>query len=84
MLADVRTYTVRPGTLKKQLALYAKHGFVPQKRHFGEPLAYLTADVGDVNTYLHIWVYEDAADRAAEALGQRDAHHIERGGQFRE
>ena len=64
MLVDLRTYTVRPGTLKKQLALYEKHGFAPQKRHFGEPLAYLTADVGDVNQYVHIWVYEDAADRA--------------------
>ncbi|MGE0629235.1 MAG: NIPSNAP family protein [Hyphomicrobiaceae bacterium] len=63
MLLDHRTYTVRPGTLRKQLALYEKHGLEPQKRHFGEPLAYLVTEVGDVNTYVHIWVYEDAADR---------------------
>jgi len=63
MLVDHRTYTVRPGTLRKQLSLYEKHGFAAQKRHFGEPLAYLVAESGNVNTYVHIWVYEDAADR---------------------
>lgn len=65
MLLDHRTYTVRPGTMRKQLALYEKHGLAPQKRHFGEPLAYAVAETGDVNTYVHIWVYEDVADRAA-------------------
>ena len=64
MLIDHRTYTVRPGTLKKQLAMYEKFGFAVQKRYFGEPLAYLVAETGDVNTYVHLWVYEDVADRA--------------------
>jgi hypothetical protein len=63
MLIDHRTYTLRPGTLRKQLALYEKHGLVPQKRHFGEPLLWATSDTGDVNTYVHIWVYENAEDR---------------------
>jgi NIPSNAP protein len=63
MLLDHRTYTVRVGTLKKQLALYEKHGLAVQKRHFGEPLAWLVSETGDVNTYVHIWMYEDAADR---------------------
>ena len=64
MLLDVRTYTCRPGTVKKQIAFYEKHGLAAQKRHFGEPLVYATAETGDVNTYIHIWVYEDSADRA--------------------
>jgi hypothetical protein len=63
MLLDHRTYTVRVGTLKKQLALYEKHGLAVQKRYFGEPLAWLISDTGDVNSYVHIWMYEDAADR---------------------
>jgi len=63
MLLDHRTYSVRPGTLPKQLALYEKHGFAVQKRHFGEPLAWLVAESGDVNSYVHIWVYESAEDR---------------------
>jgi hypothetical protein len=64
MLLDHRTYTVRAGTLRKQMALYEKHGLASQKRHFGEPLAWLVSETGDVNTYVHIWVYEDVADRA--------------------
>lgn len=49
--------------LQKQLALYEMYGFAAQKRHLGEPLAYLTTETGDVNTFVHIWVYQDAADR---------------------
>jgi hypothetical protein len=64
MLLDHRTYTVRAGCLRKQIALYEKHGLAAQKRHFGEPLAWLVAETGDVNSYVHIWVYEDAADRS--------------------
>jgi hypothetical protein len=63
MLLDHRTYTVLVGTLKKQLALYEKHGLAVQKRHLGEPLAWLISETGDVNSYVHIWTYEDAADR---------------------
>ena len=63
MLIDHRTYTVRVGTLRKQLALYEKHGLTAQKRHFGEPLVWLVSETGDVNTYVHIWVYENAEDR---------------------
>lgn len=63
MLIDHRTYTVRAGCLRTQMAFYEKHGLAIQKRHFGEPLAWLVSETGDVNTYVHIWVYEDAADR---------------------
>ena len=73
MLYDVRTYTCRPGTLKRHLALYAEHGFDVQRRHLGEPLAYLQTETGNVNSYTHIWVFADAADRAAKrAAMQRD------------
>lgn len=63
MLLDVRTYTCRPGTIRKHLELYEKMGFGPQTRHLGQPLAYLTTETGNVNQYVHIWVYENAADR---------------------
>ena len=57
------TYTVRAGCLRKQMALYEKHGLAIQKKYFGEPLAWLVAETGDVNSYVHIWVYQDAEDR---------------------
>jgi hypothetical protein len=65
MLVDHRTYTVKPGTMAKQMALYEEYGLTPQKRHLGEPLAYLITESGEVNTFIHLWVYKDAADRAA-------------------
>jgi hypothetical protein len=63
MLVDHRTYTCRPGTLRKQMAIYEKFGLAVQKKYFGEPLAWLVAESGDVNSYVHIWVYQDAEDR---------------------
>ena len=66
MLLDHRTYTVRPGTMAKHLDIYEKFGKEPQCRHLGEPLAYLITETGQINTYVHIWVYQDAADRSAK------------------
>jgi hypothetical protein len=64
VLVDVRTYRVRPGKLAQQLDLYGKHGLGPQTRHLGAPLAYLQSESGDLNTLLHLWAFENAADRA--------------------
>ncbi len=63
MIFDHRTYACRPGTIKKQIALYEAHGWAPQTRHLGQPLLYGATETGDVNSYVHVWVYEDAADR---------------------
>jgi len=64
MLFDHRVYTVRPGTLKEQLELYEKYGLSAQKRHLGDPFAFLIHSEGDTkNTYVHIWVYQDEEDR---------------------
>ncbi|MFB9972071.1 NIPSNAP family protein [Pseudoroseomonas cervicalis] len=77
MLLDHRTYVCKPGTLKKHLALYAEHGWKAQTRHLGQPVAYLTTETGDVNSYVHIWAYKDAADRAAKrAAMQADPEWI--------
>jgi len=48
------------------MALYQEYGWKAQTRHLGQPLAYLITESGEVNTYVHIWVYKDAADRAAK------------------
>lgn len=63
MLFDVRTYTCKPGTIKKHLALYVEFGLVPQSRNLGEPFAYLTTETGNPNQFMHIWRYENAGDR---------------------
>ena len=69
MLFDMRIYTCRPGTLKQHLALYEKHGFAVQKRHLGAPLLYALTETGPQNSYVHIWMYRDAADRARRRAG---------------
>lgn len=63
MLLDVRTYRCKPNTIGRHVALYDKMGRVPQTRHLGAPLCYLLTETGNVNEYIHIWVYVDAADR---------------------
>lgn len=64
MLYDHRTYVCRPGTIKAQLALYEEHGWAVQRRHLGEPVLYAVTETGNVNSYVHVWAYKDAADRA--------------------
>jgi hypothetical protein len=63
MLIDHRTFTVRAGTLNAQLELYERHGWAAQKRHLGDPLAFLVTESGELNTYVVLWGFRNAADR---------------------
>lgn len=65
MIYDHRTYCCRPGTIKKHLALYANHGYAAQRRILGELVMFAQTETGDVNSFVHIWAYRDAADREA-------------------
>lgn len=66
MIYDMRTYVCRPGTIKKHMKLYEDHGWEAQCRHLGYPAVYGAIETGNVNSYVHIWVYDDAADRTAK------------------
>ena len=66
MIFDHRTYTCRPGAIKKHLALYAEYGWAPQTKHLGQPVLYAATETGDVNSFVHIWAYKDATDRATK------------------
>jgi hypothetical protein len=63
VLVDHRTYRIKPGMTQAHLDIYEKYGLSAQSRHLGPPLAYMFAESGDVNTIVHQWGYEDAADR---------------------
>lgn len=71
MLLDHRTYTCRPGTIQRHLALYAEHGYAAQVRHLGEPVVYAAVESGDVNSFVHIWAYDSAADREARRAAMK-------------
>ena len=73
MIVDHRTYELQPGRLREFLALYEKEGLPVQKKHLGNLVGFFTTEVGNVNEIVHIWAYEDLADRtkrrAAMAAG---------------
>ena len=64
MIFDHRTYTCRPGTIKKQLVLYEEYGLPAQSRNLGAPFLYGMTEVGDVNSYVHVWAYDSLAERS--------------------
>jgi len=66
MLLDVRTYTCRPGSIGKHLALYEAKGMRPQTRHLDQPFAFLKTETGNLNQYVHIWAFKNAGDREAK------------------
>lgn len=66
MIFDHRTYVCKPGTIKPHLELYEKMGYAAQSRLLGKPILYGTTEVGDVNSYVHVWAYKDLAERTAK------------------
>ena len=63
MLIDLRTYTLRIGSVRDFLALYAAEGLAVQSEHLGPPLGYYTTEVGELSQVVHLWQYQNAADR---------------------
>ena len=66
MLFDVRTYETQVGKLNAQLELYEKYGREIQYSFLGEPVFFGIAETGSLNTFTHIWAYENAGDREAK------------------
>jgi hypothetical protein len=64
VIFDMRTYVCRPGTINAQFKLYEEFGKGPQTKHLGQPVFYAVTETGLVNSFVHIWAYDDAADRA--------------------
>ena len=64
LLVDHRTYFIKPTATPQYFETYEKYGYRAQVRHLGEPIAYLFGETGEVNDVVHLWAYEDAADRA--------------------
>jgi hypothetical protein len=65
MIVEMRTYTLKPGTAAEYLRLYEAEGLATQTRILGRLLGYYSSETGDVNQVVHLWAYEDFADRKA-------------------
>lgn len=65
MLVDERTYLIAPGCLARYLQAHLAQALPLMREHLGEPLAYFTAADGELDSFVHLWGYRDAAEREA-------------------
>lgn len=63
MILEHRTYTVHHGTMAEYLERYEKHGLPVQLKHLGRSIGSFVSEFGSLNQVLHLWVYDDLADR---------------------
>jgi hypothetical protein len=73
MLYEVRTYTLRPGTTPEFEERYAKR--LPLREKHSKLGAFWHTDVGPLNQVIHVYPYEDLAQRTAvrEAMAKDTA-----------
>ena len=65
MIIDHRTYTFRPGTVKKWLDKYERDGLPIQRKYLGEFVGMFTTEVGNLHQVVFLWAYESLGDREA-------------------
>jgi hypothetical protein len=63
MLLDERSYAIAPGKLDAYLAQHMAQALPLMRQYLGEPLGYFRAETGEAPQFVHLWRYEDAADR---------------------
>jgi NIPSNAP len=66
-LYELRTYTLRVGAMADAVKLYQELGF-PALQRGGQDkklIGYFQSDTGTINQLVHLWKFEDDADRRA-------------------
>ncbi|MGY6251217.1 NIPSNAP family protein [Bosea thiooxidans] len=63
MILDHRTYTVKHGRMQDYLHRYETVALPIQLRHLGHLVGFFVSDIGPLNEVVHIWAYDDIADR---------------------
>jgi len=64
MIVEERTYTLQVGTVPEYLSRYEQHGLKIQLPILGHMVGYFSSEIGTLNQVVHLWAYEDLADRA--------------------
>jgi hypothetical protein len=64
---ELRIYTFRVGTMTEAVKLYQEIGFPALQKgaHDKKLVGYFQADTGTINQLLHLWKFNDDADRRA-------------------
>lgn len=65
MIIDHRTYTVKHGLMEDYLMRFERDALPVQLRHLGNYIGSFKSDIGPQNQVVHLWAYEDIADREA-------------------
>lgn len=63
MILEIRTYSLKPGTMNQYLKLYEAEGFDVQKRTLGGFVGSFVTEVGALNQIVHLWAYRDMDER---------------------
>jgi len=66
-LYELRMYTLRVGTMAEAVKLYQEVGFpaLQKGNHDKKLVGYFQADTGTINQLVHLWRFDDDADRRA-------------------
>lgn len=62
MIYEFRTYTLRPGTLPEFLQRFGDA--LPMREQLSKLAAFWYTDIGPLNEVIHVWPYENAAERS--------------------
>lgn len=62
-LYELRTYTLYVGKLAEVTELYKTEGWPALQKYQDKVVGYFTGDIGALNQLVHLWKFEDDADR---------------------
>src|SRR5258708_32921084 len=68
MMIDEGTYTCRPGRVRDFQEVYEQLAKPIQWPIIGEPIGFFTIDTGTLSQVVHMWKYENMADREQRRL----------------
>lgn len=64
MIVEERSYKIRTGKMQTYLALVRDEGLAIQRPVLGNLIGYFVSEIGELNCVMHLWGYEDLADRS--------------------
>lgn len=63
MIVEERIYRMKPGKAPEYIKGYEQEGFAVQRPILGNLVGYYWTEIGPLNVVVHLWAYEDMADR---------------------
>ncbi len=69
MLIEQRTYTLKPGCVRKYLEIYEREGLHVQSYYFQRMIGYFHTEVGALNQIIHIWGFPSYEQRLEARAG---------------